>query len=90
MKLILISLLFYTFWTSDCPAYPCAVNLIANGDFENYLSCPDDGYSIYQDSAVTVTDWENGIMEVAVGSNLTPDYLNQNCGFFGNGTYSAP
>jgi len=80
----------YTFWTSDCPAYPCAVNLIANGDFENYLSCPDDGYSIFQDSAVTVTDWENGIIDVAVASNLTPDYYNQSCGFFGSGTYSAP
>jgi len=80
----------YTFWTSDCPEHPCAVNLIANGDFENYLGCPDDGYSIYQDSAVTVTDWENGIIDVAVASDLTPDYYNQNCGFFGSGTYSAP
>jgi len=80
----------YTFWTSECPPYPCATNLITNGDFENYLSCPDDGFSIHQDSAVTVTDWENGIIDIVSGSALTPDYYNQNCGFFGSGTYSAP
>ena len=80
----------YTFWTSDCPAYPCATNLLTNGDFENYLSCPDDGFSISQDSAVTVTNWLNGIIEVASGSNLTPDYFNQNCAYSNTNNYSAP
>ena len=80
----------YTFWTSDCPAYPCATNLLTNGDFENYLSCPDDGFSISQDSAVTVTNWLNGIIEVVSGSNLTPDYFNQNCAYSNTNNYSAP
>jgi len=80
----------YIFWTSECTPYPCATNLLTNGDFENYISCPDDGFSIYQDSAVTVTNWQNGIIDIVSGSNLTPDYFNTNCSYSNTANYTAP
>jgi gliding motility-associated-like protein len=80
----------YVFWTSECPPYPCATNLLTNGDFENYISCPDDGFSIYQDSAVTVTNWQNGIIDIVSGSSLTPDYFNTNCSYSNTANYTAP